>query len=234
MYCYMVHGVEESVSESHMWPLTKAYNLGCHQHAIHSQLSDMPSFPVSWYSLFSFAPEETMHLKSLFVTAYLLRLICASALRPRAVGCNFSTPANNGDTCESFCKSWGLDVAELKFLGPGIQFPSLVVGQKFCVVGDVSTGQTSRPNPPPRSGQPQPNRHRHWQFRRLHTPLCSLVWSPTVTSFISCHRVASAVVSRPNLAWGRLSFMLGTLPSTPVGHLFSPYEANSVMVSKVA
>lgn len=35
------------------------------------------------------------------------------------------------------------------------------IGQKFCVVGDVSTGQTSRPNPPSRSGQPQPNRHRH-------------------------------------------------------------------------
>lgn len=81
-----------------------------------------------------------MHLKSRFSTACLPRMLCASALRPRGVGYNFSTPANNGESCESFCKSWGLDVAELKLLSPGIQCPNLVVGQKYCVLGGVWTG----------------------------------------------------------------------------------------------
>ncbi|EFZ03085.1 LysM domain protein [Metarhizium robertsii] len=80
-----------------------------------------------------------MHLKSLFVKACLPWLLCASELRPRGVVCSFSTPASNGDTCDSFCKSWGLDMAKLKSLNPGIQCPDLVVGQNYCVIGSVST-----------------------------------------------------------------------------------------------
>jgi hypothetical protein len=80
-----------------------------------------------------------MHLKSLLVTGFLPQLLSASELRSRGIVCSFSTPANNGDTCQSFAKTWGLDVAKLTSLNPGIQCPDLVVGQNYCVVGKVST-----------------------------------------------------------------------------------------------
>ncbi|OAQ63716.1 LysM domain-containing protein [Pochonia chlamydosporia 170] len=80
-----------------------------------------------------------MHLKSLLVTGFLPQLLSASEMRSRGVVCSFSTPASNRDTCESFAKTWGLDVAKLTSLNPGIQCPDLVVGQNYCVVGEVST-----------------------------------------------------------------------------------------------
>lgn len=81
-----------------------------------------------------------MRLKSLLVTGFLPQLLYASELLPRGGVCNFSTPANSGETCESFAKAWGLDVAKLTSLNPGIHCPDLATGQNYCVVGDVSTG----------------------------------------------------------------------------------------------
>jgi len=61
-------------------------------------------------------------------------------LSPRqTVTCNFAITASNGDTCDSIAASWGLTLDDFKTLNPGVNCPTLVVGQRYCVLGSVST-----------------------------------------------------------------------------------------------
>ncbi|OAA36493.1 Peptidoglycan-binding lysin domain protein [Metarhizium rileyi] len=77
-----------------------------------------------------------MYLKAFLLVGAMVPIL-VHAGQPRAVVCSYSTAANEGDTCESFSKSWGMDMAKLQSLNPAIECPDLVVGQMYCVVGTL-------------------------------------------------------------------------------------------------
>lgn len=88
-----------------------------------------------------------MGLASLLVLVLGLlapQLIAALALQGRqSVTCDFSTAANSGDTCSSFASAWGLTVAALEAINPGISCPNLAAGQNYCVIGTATTTTSS-------------------------------------------------------------------------------------------
>ena len=67
----------------------------------------------------------------------------AAVLNPRAVECDFSTAPDSGATCASFASSWGLSVADLKKLNPGITCPGLDTTKSYCIIGTATDEPTS-------------------------------------------------------------------------------------------
>ncbi|GAB1211057.1 hypothetical protein ATERTT37_000169 [Aspergillus terreus] len=65
------------------------------------------------------------------------------ALSRRGVECSFTTTATKSDTCESFASTWGLSVAELQQLNPGISCPSLDTSKLYCVIGTLTDNGSS-------------------------------------------------------------------------------------------
>lgn len=55
-----------------------------------------------------------------------------------SVVCDFSTPANYGDTCQSMASDWGLTVQGFQDLNPGVACPDVVPDQSYCVIGTVT------------------------------------------------------------------------------------------------
>lgn len=66
----------------------------------------------------------------------------------RGVNCSFATGPDRGATCESFASSWGLSVEELQKLNPSVSCPNIVVGQDYCVIGEVTADPTTTSSPP--------------------------------------------------------------------------------------
>lgn len=90
-----------------------------------------------------------MQLGNFFILAGLPVLISAQKV---VVTCSFAIGAVNGDTCESFGKTWALDLATFVSLNPSAKCPDLVAGQDYCVVGTVATVTvTSEPTVQPTS-----------------------------------------------------------------------------------
>ncbi|GFF34788.1 hypothetical protein IFM58399_03993 [Aspergillus lentulus] len=73
-----------------------------------------------------------MGYKAAVVLGLLPQLLSASIV------CSFSVAASKGDTCESFAASWGQTLESFKALNPGVQCPTLSVGQSYCVIGTVT------------------------------------------------------------------------------------------------
>lgn len=59
--------------------------------------------------------------------------------------CDFSTIANDGDTCQTFTAVWGLSLTDFEALNPGVRCPTLIVGQSYCVAGTVSSPTPTSP-----------------------------------------------------------------------------------------
>lgn len=96
-----------------------------------------------------------MCLKSFLVLGLLPHLLSARMLRTRqGVSCSFSVTASAEDTCQSFVTSWGLTLANFESFNPGIDCPTLVAGQSYCVIGTVSSSSiisTTSPEPTTRT-----------------------------------------------------------------------------------
>ena len=60
------------------------------------------------------------------------------AISRRAVGCSYTTTAEDGATCDSFASSWGITAADLTGLNPGIICPNLDTSKSYCVMGTVN------------------------------------------------------------------------------------------------
>lgn len=84
---------------------------------------------------------------SLLVLTALGNGTVASRLNLRDVICSFPVVASNGETCSSVAAAWGIDVADLEALNPGVSCPTLVVGQQYCVFGTVTTPTPSSSAP---------------------------------------------------------------------------------------
>ncbi|KAJ5591397.1 hypothetical protein N7450_005369 [Penicillium hetheringtonii] len=67
----------------------------------------------------------------------------AAVLNPRAVECDFATAPDSGATCASFASSWGLSVADLQKLNPGITCPKLDASKSYCVIGTATDEPSS-------------------------------------------------------------------------------------------
>lgn len=70
-----------------------------------------------------------------------------SEMLKRGVDCAFATAPDRGATCESFASAWGLSVEDLQKLNPGISCPNIVVGQDYCVIGEVTADPTTTSKP---------------------------------------------------------------------------------------
>lgn len=88
-----------------------------------------------------------MHLSYLLVGAAGLVPALVAAQHPemlkRGVVCAFATGPDRGDTCASFASGWGISVEELQKLNPGVSCPNIVVGQDYCVIGEVTADPTT-------------------------------------------------------------------------------------------
>lgn len=99
-----------------------------------------------------------MVLKPIVLLGLLPHFIAAS------VTCNYSSSAEEGDTCQNFAESWDISVDDLKALNPGIECPRLSAGQELCVLGtsssaDPTTAQASiKPTTTTLQKQPSPTK----------------------------------------------------------------------------
>ncbi|KAJ2981468.1 hypothetical protein NQ176_g2005 [Zarea fungicola] len=80
-----------------------------------------------------------MHTKAILSFGLLPTLLAAQKLNNRGVSCAFSVAAGTGETCDSFCQSWSVSIDDFKALNPGVQCPSLVANNDYCVDGTVTT-----------------------------------------------------------------------------------------------
>lgn len=99
-----------------------------------------------------------MYVKAALALALLPELLAARSIARRGVDCNFSTGANDGDSCDGFASSWGISVDDLKSLNPGIDCSkSLDSAKEYCVSGTATPDQptttsSSKPSEPTSDG----------------------------------------------------------------------------------
>ncbi|KAJ3490462.1 hypothetical protein NLG97_g5772 [Lecanicillium saksenae] len=73
----------------------------------------------------------------------------------RGVTCSFSIAAAAGDTCDSFCQSWNINLETFKSLNPDVQCPNLEANKDYCVDGTVTPGgPTTSPTTPSTTSKP--------------------------------------------------------------------------------